>query len=327
MSLNYYSDKSEIPLDHFYKLFLADFESSPTFEWFSSFIIQDPDFSDTLTNQLMISIFDQDSEKPMGFILGTRRLWKKGTSEGWVKMLIVDPALSGDLKKGIIKTLITHLEHNFRKLGVKHLTFGSSSPMYYQPGLLKSLERRKHILQELGWVANTLRTNLTINLQEYQISKSNHSDHFDERVEIEKLTKEDMNNPNKELKKAELLSFIQEKFSISWAKEVEQMQIWNKEIGVVFYLRDNHTRAILGFIAIGATNPNWLGPMGVISSARRQGWGTRLLQAGLIYAKEHDKKHLEIPWVNSTNIKFYTKACGASLSHQYWKLEYSLQNE
>ena len=280
-------------------------------------IFEDPDFDH---NFLVIATAKSCGKENYdnqihGLAFGLQRIWKKGKKDAWVKIVYVRDDMRG---KGIGRRILKELEDKLAIAGATKLIFGSSSPFYLMPGLPQSHEPSLQFFLKQGWNSQSTRQNLKIILS------------HDSQPLLEKIETLQQEKPKYIVKEAqnaeekELLQFIETEFSKSWAKETQNAIIQKKEKKFVIYLKNAQYQSIGGFVAIGATNPNWLGPMGVKKSLRRQGFGNWLLLVAIHIAQTRNMEHLIVPWVNEANTKFYGDCADARLHTVFWKLEKDL---
>ena len=265
---------------------------------------EDPDFSP----DLFLALLEGDSV--IGGALAIQRAWKKGPEVGWIKFVYINPPYR---RQQWGSKLLTTLETRLSAKGANSLLFGSSSPHYLFPGLPQELSGTPSFFKAHEWQITSERTNLLL-----EISKD--AD-YRERLEVKlklnpsyRLVTIDASNFTR------VVDFISKEVSISWAREIGP--IAEKTPGSVgSFLENNSTGEIIGFEAVGATNPNWLGPMGVRKEDRRKGLGAILALQAAVQAQEAGITTLIIPWVSQTNILFYGNVIGAIIGAQFWKLD------
>ena len=278
-------------------------------DFINQHIFRDIDYDPTF----VLGYFNETSEI-IGIVMGVQRLWKKSAEESWIKFIIVDPRYQ---RMQIGSKLLIEVEKRLRSNGAKHITFGSSAPSYFLPGLPKTFEGPLSIMKKMGWTLSSTRTNMiyekTLGFEQFVL----------DRNDIRLVVGEDL-----EFNQEKILDFISREFSPSWAKEVEPallntLLITGKIKNTFIILEDVSNNKILGFCAIGGTNPFWLGPMGVSKAFRRKGLG-KVLVCGAIkdfLTKNPTQNHILIPWVNEANQEFYQKTIGAKIYTPFWKLD------
>jgi predicted N-acetyltransferase YhbS len=101
-----------------------------------------------------------------------------------------------------------------------------------------------------------------------------------------------------------LESFITTHFSESWHREAAQA-FETGTSGFVVVVTDERGD-LCAFAASGATNPGWLGPLGVRPNLRNRGLGTYLVHRTIIEATRLGQKTLVIPWVGDAKA-FYAR--------------------
>ncbi len=254
----------------------------------------------------------QNSQRVIGIAMGIQRIWKKGKKEGWIKFIVVEPSYRG---KGIGSSLLNAVEQKLKENGAINLTFGSSSPLYLTPGLPKSFNEALKFFLHHNWKHTSERTNLILDLT--TISMDSIKNRLDDLAKIFPdiviKTSEDIPKDNLEL-------FITNEFSFSWAKELEPAYSTTSPKNFVLILIEKSSNRIIGFVGIGATNPNWLGPMGVKEEFRGKNLGKFLFLETCKKCLEVGIEKLIIPWVNEDNIKFYNGVIGAKIHTKFWKM-------
>ncbi|MHA1368909.1 MAG: GNAT family N-acetyltransferase [Promethearchaeota archaeon] len=252
----------------------------------------------------------------IGCVFGVCRKWKKGyENDGWIKFIVVRDDFR---RKGVGTELLTSLEKQFIKMGVKRLIFGSSSPNYLVPGLPVSFSNALSYFMKNGWQKKGIRLNLEINVKDVIVASKNNGGWMNAQTnhEIQPVkTHEDW---------LELEKFLTCQFSRSWYLELKPAS-FNYNDAFVIVARLKSSGRIIGFSAVNCTNKNWLGPIGVSQDYRQQGIGKRLLMESVRKAHNLGIKRLIIPWVSKENQKFYNNCLNSKVSSRYWKLEKTLE--
>ncbi len=293
-------------------------------------VFQDPDYEPELlvlaVNKQPYSIeikshreeLGDSDQEILGVAMGVKRTWKKSQKNGWIKFVYVS---KGHRKIGIGSSLIQNLEAKFKDKSTSLLTFGSSSPLYLTPGVPTNWKGALRYFQSLDWESPSERTNLAVNcdhlekenLEQKLADLSNHKD-LQNKYKIEFLSAKNLSETNK---------FVSSNFSKSWFVEMkpvipkQNITSSSSKFGIIVKSWEN--KEIVGFIAIGGTNPNWLGPMGVKETHRRKGLGTLLVLRAFMHAKSKNMDTIIIPWVNEDNIAFYKNAIGATIHARFNK--------
>jgi len=103
----------------------------------------------------------------------------------------------------------------------------------------------------------------------------------------------------------QVLDFVRQKFSVSWADEIS-VGFANKPVTVVIAMIDHK---LVGFAAYECTRRAFFGPTGVLEQARGNGIGKALLLSSLVGLRELGYVYAIIGGVGP--VRFYQKAVGA----------------
>ena len=238
-------------------------------------------------------------EQLVGNILGIHRPWKKGRRHiGYLKWIFVKREYR---RRGIGGLLLETCEQRFQMLGCVQLLYGSCSPAYLFPGIPKEDHVMQYFFRAFGWMGISERVSLHVNLSSLSI----HPYEINTFLSLHQSISIGAADP---IEKKSLINFIEREFSHSWA--LESLPAFDKNLqSFCSYVVDKKTGDFLGFLAVGAGNPNWLGPMGVKAEKRGQGLGETLLRYSLLLARERGIKRLIFSWVNESE-GFYRKALG-----------------
>jgi predicted N-acetyltransferase YhbS len=251
-------------------------------------IFDDPDYEPELARGIF------RNKILIGAIIAVRRPWKKGREQtGFIKWLGVH---QDHLNDEIGDQLLDMIESELRFKGVTKLVYGSSSPRYLLPGVPQKDKITRDILHTNNWTESSLRTNLLGDLKNIKLTTAIPTLHS-----ITTATPDD---------REKLLNFIEQNFSLSWAIECENV-FRSASPAFACLARSSTDNTIVGFCAFGATNPCWLGPMGVKLPYRNRGYGQALLMKTMQTAQQSGLQIFCIPWANET---FYTKYL-INLSH------------
>jgi len=247
-------------------------------------IFSDPDYDP----QLVYGIFSD--RRLVGTVAGVRRPWKNGLARtGFIKWLQIHPA---HRHRGLGTTLLESIQRKFTEAGMQEIRFGGSAPRYLLPGVPANAHGLISLLKKHNWELTTQRINLCVDLNSVRLPQSDTQDKYD-------ITEVMPDNRGK------VLDFIENEFSTSWAIEAEDVF---RSAAPAFLLQcSDNSGTPVGFAAVGATNRNWLGPMGVAEKFRGQGIGRRLLSAALVRAGQRSIEHLCIPWAEE---EFYRGILG-----------------
>jgi len=262
--------------------------TNPRFDWH---IWHDPDIE---PNSIWGG-FDQN--KLVGFCVGVRRPWKKDREHtGFIKCIYVAPS---HRRKGVATQLWKHLYAAFETKGILNWEYGSAAPWYFFTGVPKEDIETRSFLKNLGWNELRERINLTISLPA-----------------LKKLTKDFEPVPMCTVDRKEIEAFVSTTFSPSWANELKPVF----EEGPAFGHIIRQAGKIVGFVAVHATNPQWLGPMGIDPALRGTGLGRTLLLSALQEAHQRGSTALLIPWVNEG---FYQHCLGDLNRQIFFKYTFS----
>lgn len=246
----------------------------------------------------------------LGAGMGVRRPWKQGrANEGWIKFLWAEP---GEHFLRAARSILETLEAELGNRGVGKITFGSSSPSYLLPGVPIEESELLEVLLEADWRVCGERLNLTLQISPENVG-SIESNLTDAATRVCTLSSAGPSD------RARIDRFIARHFSESWRREVQPVFEDRSEAFLsVAWGRDGE---VVGFAATSATNPCWLGPMGVAPSWRRRGIGRLLVLDSIRRAAHRGMKRLLLPWINTENHRFYARVCGAELHQRFWKVE------
>ncbi len=249
---------------------------------------QDPDYEP----ELIVGAFDQT--RLLGFCAGVRRPWKPGRERtGFIKWVYVEPVRR---REGIGTQLLAACESALRTGGAVKLVYGSSAPRYIWPGVYKEDSATQALLNANGWRGSSERINLQLPLPCFKTDTQINSGEFT----VSPVRFEDRDDA---------AQFLKSEFSTSWWRECEPIfERYHPAFG--FAVRPEGV--LIGFVAVHATNPSWLGPMGVRKDFRGHGIGRALLYAAVRESFVRESHRLTIPWVNES---FY-HACLGTLERQ-----------
>ncbi len=267
-------------------------------------IVNDPDFD----QDLFLGAYVE--KKLTGCILGIRRPWKEGQEKtGYIKFILIK---KHHRRAGFGRILLAACESALKKRGSTTLLFGSSSPLYFFPGVPKEADELYTLLKANGWQYQSERISLFMRLNELSFGRS----------DLDALLKEKssltLQSANPEEDK-EVTAFVEHEFSASWAKEA-CAAIHNPDNAFCLILRNTESQEVIGFAAVNGTNPNWFGPMGVRSALRKQGLGHLLVYHALLTARDKGMTHLLIPWINGKQT-FYSDFVIKTQWQVYYKFE------
>jgi GNAT superfamily N-acetyltransferase len=186
--------------------------------------------------------------------------------------------------------LLSELEQMLRRRGVKELVYGSSSPSYLSPGVPAADAVTQAMLLAAGWKKSSERLSLSVAV---------------ERVELPACST--VVTEVGAAERAATLHFIEQNFSVSWAKE--SLPALHGEEQAFCVIVQQACGEIIGFAAMHATNPNWFGPMGVKTKERGKGLGYALLHHVFTRLHREQTEQVILPWIND-KIDFYEKVLG-----------------
>jgi GNAT superfamily N-acetyltransferase len=242
--------------------------------------------------------------------MGVRRPWKQGReSEGWIKFLWAEP---GGHFLSAATSILETLEAELWNRDVRKITFGSSSPSYLLPGVPIGESELLAVLIEAGWRVCSERLNLTLQISPERVGsvESALTDATSRVCTLSSAVSSD---------RAQIDRFIVRHFSESWRREVEP--VFEDRSEAFLSAARGRDGEVVGFAATSATNPCWLGPMGVAPNLRRRGIGRLLVLDSIRQASHRGMKRLLLPWINTENRRFYERVCGAELHQRFWKVE------
>ena len=241
--------------------------------------IGDPDFNP----QLMTGIFS--NKRLIGSVAGINRHWKQGVENvGFIKWLIVHPEFR---RQGLGTMLLESIQQQFADMGITALRFGGSAPWYLLPGVPQKATELQALLKKQSWQLSSERVNLQVNLNEITQPPAAPP----EGCQIAEVSPENRDKA---------LDFIEKNFTVSWA--IESEEVFKSSSNGLLIICNTQDSEIAGFAAVGATNPNWLGPIGVAKNHRGRGIGRALLNSALQAAADRNIRHICIPWAEE---KFY----------------------
>ena len=284
---------------------------------------EDPDFE----QNLFLGVFDKN--QLVGTVLGVARTWKN-PHKGFIKFIFAQPSQE---ESRILTTLLTEIQKRLTAAKISEIHFGSSSPLYLFPGLYPENTTLYNLLLHNNWKNISERINRVIDMKNLRISQSDLADTMN-RINCANLAEKKSDiEQNRAYSvstatgtdREELISFIQNEFSISWAEECRNALL-PENYAFCSIIRNNNN-IITGFAAVNASNPNWFGPMGVKISLRGNGLGKLLVLYTIIEAEKRfpDTDKLLLPWIND-NDKFYCNILGEIEKHSYRKMVFSCNN-
>ena len=267
---------------------IASLGFSPTVEHLNKQTILDPDFDP----KLLLGAFTKEGQL-VGSTMGLSRSWKNDTAH--IKWILINRDFRN---KGIGNLLLNAVEAKLKKQNPKEIVFGSSSPLYFLPGVPKNSPALVDLLNKKGWKKSSLRVSLFANISSENINDelfrpaNNSSDFLFEIV--------NKNNSQK------TLDFITDEFNSSWATEAKMALNTTNKIGAVAIAKTAKTNEVVGFAALNGSNPNWFGPMGIKKSLRKSGLGRALVYEVIKISQKQNMNSIILPWINGKE-KFYPR--------------------
>ena len=265
-------------------------------------------------------IMVDEKNRVIGFIVGKR--WQESLEvpmkdkTGWIQVILVHHEYRN---KGIGSILLKHTEDAFKLAGMQEILLGKD-PWHYFPGVpLESYE---------GWFEK----------KGYQ-SFGNEFDMLckyegEEAKELPSLPKVEFSLLKREEKDA-FLAFLHRCFPGRWEYEAihyfqkggngREFAILKKENKIIGFSRINDLTSPLI-----AQNVYWaplfnhelggVGPLGVDSNERGNGYGLAIVQAAIAFLRKRDVKNIVIDWTGL--VDFYRK-----LDYDVWKSYTSYKKE
>jgi GNAT superfamily N-acetyltransferase len=206
------------------------------------------------------------------------RRWKAGREDtGFIKWIVVRPDVRRD---GIGGMLLDAVQAKFAAMGMREIFFGGSAPWYLLPGVPADEEPLRKLLVSRGWDLTSKRINLYLDSETIAGA---------EPVTPTGVTITLVASGER----GSILDFVETNFSVSWA--IESEEVFRQPDAFMLKACDAAGDTI-GFVAIGATNRNWLGPMGLIEAQQGRGVGKALLLTALAEVHKRGMERICIPW-------------------------------
>ena len=258
----------------------------------------------------------------VGFVVAKR--WQEklpidlGKKIGWIQVLLVDHKFEG---LGIGSALLINAEEALKKVGIERILLGRD-PWHYFPGIPNEAEKTKSWFEHKGYSGVGTEFDLVNHYNEMDKVIMPSTDN----AEFSILTLED---------KDALLAFLHRFFPGRW--EYEALHYFNKGgTGREFVILKKNNK-IIGFSRINdgespliAQNVYWsslfnaelggIGPLGIDSSERKQGYGLALVEAAVYFLRNRNITKIVIDWTGL--VEFYEK-----LGYETWKAYNSYQKE
>lgn len=250
--------------------------------------------------------------KVIGFVVS--KMWQEDTQvvmdskKGWIQVLLVDSEHRGH---GIGTALLEHAEAAMKKNGAEVLQL-AGDPFHYFPGIPDEYPEVQQWFENFGYYKKQDTFDM-INHLTKQYSFPN-----DSSVTYSMLQIED---------RKEFISFLGRCFPGRW--EYEAIKYFEMGgVGREFVVAKKNER-IIGFCRMNdplspfiAQNVYWsplfehnvggIGPLGIDSNERKQGYGLEVVLAAMAYLQEREIETIIIDWTNL--VEFYGK-----LDFRTWK--------
>ncbi|WP_312110249.1 GNAT family N-acetyltransferase [Brevibacillus reuszeri] len=258
---------------------------------------------------------DPDTLRPVGFVVA--KCWQErlelqlGNGAGWIQVLLVANEYRG---RGIGSELLARAEEALRRQGVQSILLGRD-PYHYFPGIPEESQEVKAWFAQRGYVElEPLENDL---LCHYPDSAKAELPYVSDGC-FRQLTVAD---------KEAFLAFLHRCFPGRWEYEAihyfrrggegREFVVLEKRGEIIGFCRMNDSRS--PFIA---QNVYWaplfhdelggIGPLGVDSAHRGQGFGLAMVEAGITILRKRGIKQIVIDW--TTLVDFYAK-----LGYHSWK--------
>jgi len=258
------------------------------FEYFKRGTLEDADFDPELT----LIIQDKNKQEITAAFIAVIRAVAT-TKICFIKACLVDKKYQ---RQGIGTQLLDELVSRAHYKGAKFLSYGDSTPNYWQPGVDLRHTSLFFFLQKHNFRTKKMRHNLRVNLESLEIKpKNRHGDYSFERI-----NENDFQS---------LFNFVKKTFPEGvWAEEVALS--FKLDPPTSFIAKDAQDK-IIGWASHSHLFPGSFGPTGVLLSYRGKGIGSELLKWALWDMKQSDISEASIMWVVGDTVKYYSKVVGA----------------
>ncbi len=239
-------------------------------------------------------IVAEAQRRVVGFVVGVHRHWKAGReTTAFIKLLMIHPSCH---ETSVGAQLLAAAETAVRPTVTK-LEFGSCSPTYLLPGVPEQDSATATILRQAGWKASSERLSLFLDIGDYAAARKVKPKHepatCDFALKIAPAGRH-----------ADVTGFIDHHFSVSWAREtLPALEPGRDGFCAIAVCRESDD--ILGFAAVGASNPGWFGPMGIHPQRRGEGIGRQLFDYSARIAGQRGMRTMVLSWVND-KASFYS---------------------
>jgi GNAT superfamily N-acetyltransferase len=261
---------------------------SISFDYFKKGTLDDKDFDPNLT----IILENRDTRGILAlFIALIRSIDTKKFC--YLKVCLVDRNFR---RQGLGTQLLDEMISRARERGIEAISYGDSTPNYWQPGVDLRHTSLYFFLKKHSFHSYKMRQNLTVDLETHEIIPRKNYREFS----LERIQKEDFQN---------LFIFVKENFPEgTWAEEVAlSLDLVPPTSFVAKDLNGN----IIGWSTHSQLFSGSFGPTGVLQSLRGKGIGTELLKWALWDMKRNRIKKATIMWVVGDTVKYYSKAIDA----------------
>jgi GNAT superfamily N-acetyltransferase len=258
------------------------------FESFRRGTINDTNFDPKLT--LMVE--SKDKQEIIAAFIAIIRTEISGKI-CYLKACLVDKRSQ---RKGIGSQLLNELISRAQMNGAKFISYGDSTPNYWQPGLDLRHTSLYFFLKKHKFRTLKMRQNLTVNLERLELTPKNQYNQYS----FERINKNEFQN---------LFQFVKSNFPEgTWAEEVALS--FECDPPTSFVAKDLQNN-IIGWASHSQLFPGSFGPTGVLQILRGKGIGTELLKWALWDMKKNGIREATIMWVVGDTVKYYSKAVGA----------------
>ncbi len=224
-----------------------------------------------------------------------------------LQLLVVHPGRRG---RGIGRGLVRAAEQWVRDRGIDELTVGAAAPFYLFTGIDSRWTPAICLFESLGYERSGAELDLTCATRGSTARRPGPLDGAD-AVLVESVDDDE--------RAGALMTMVERDWPL-WSAEFRRAA----EAGTVVIARDGTGGPVLGAAAHSVSRFGVVGPVAVAPSAHGRGIGSELMAAVLSDLSVAGLSTVEIAWTST--VRFYAKACGATIARTSLTMRRSLRD-
>ena len=224
-----------------------------------------------------------------------------------LQLLVVHPGRRG---RGIGRALVGAAEQWVRDRDIDELTVGAAAPFYLFTGIDTRWTPAVCLFESLGYERSGAELDLTCATRGSTARRSATAEETD-AVVVEAVDDDE--------RSAALMEMVERDWPL-WSAEFRRAA----EAGTVVVARDGADGPVLGAAAHSVSRFGVIGPVAVAPSAHGRGIGSELMSTVLADLSVAGLRTAEIAWTST--VRFYAKACGATIARTSLVMRRSLRD-